>query len=98
MWRAQARGRALSSPVRVYGLFPSLLRYSSVINWTLAFFASIRWLRQKALHDWHIISQSHRLLASRLQQSAGMLIAMLTYHIGQKTPARARRGMVQAPL
>src|SRR5205823_4679449 len=46
--------------------------------WTLAFFASLRWLIQKALQDWHIISQSRRLLAGRLQHGAGVLIAMVT--------------------
>ena len=67
-------------------------------NWTLAFFASLRWLIQKALQDWHIISQSRRLLASRLQQGAGMLIAMLTHHICERTQAFLGGGMVQAPL
>ena len=64
------------------------------INWTLAFFASLRWLIQKALQDWHIISQSRRLLAGRLQQGACMLIAMVTHHICERTHALLRGGMV----
>jgi hypothetical protein len=57
-------------------------------------FASLRWVRQKALQNWHIISQSRRLLAGRLQQGACMLIAMLTHHICERTHALLRGGMV----
>jgi transposase InsO family protein len=66
--------------------------------WTLAFFASLRWVIQKALQNWHIISQSRRLLAGRLQQGACMLIAMLTHHICERTHALLGGGMVQTPL
>jgi len=67
-------------------------------TWTLAFFASLRWLIQKALQDWHISSESRRLLAGRLQEGACVLIAMLAHDICKRTHALLGGGMVQAPL
>ena len=49
--------------------------------WTLAFFAALCGLTQKALQDRKIVAQLSRLLTGRLQQGACMFIAVLTHHI-----------------
>ena len=66
--------------------------------WTLAFFAALRWLIQKALQDRQVIGQLHRLLTDGLHEGARVFVAMLTHHIGQRAPAVLGGGMIQAPL
>jgi len=65
--------------------------------WTLAFFAALCWLTQKAFQDRQVIGQLHRLLTDGLHEGACVFVAMLTHHIGQRTQACLGRGMMQAP-
>src|SRR5262245_5624798 len=55
--------------------------------WTLAFFAVLHWLTQKALQDRQVIGQLYRLLTDGLHEGARVLVAMMTHHIGQRTQA-----------
>ena len=55
--------------------------------WTLAFFAVLRWLTQKALQDRQGIGQLYRLLTDGLHEGARVFVAMVTHHIGQRTQA-----------
>ena len=58
-----------------------------VTYWTLAFFAVLRWLTQKALQDRQGIGQLYRLLTDSLHEGARVFVAMVAHHIGQRTPA-----------
>jgi hypothetical protein len=70
----------------------------SCYNWTLAFFAILRRLTQKALQYWQRVTYLSRLLTGRLQQGPRMFVAVLTHDIGQRMHMFLRLGMVQAPL
>ena len=67
-------------------------------TWTLAFFAVLRWLTQKALQDRQVIGQLYRLLTDRLHEGARVFVAMLTHHIGQRLQAFLGCGMIPTPL
>ena len=69
-----------------------------VKSWTLAFLTVSRWLTQKTLQDGKIITHFGGLLASSLQQSACVFIAVVTHHIAQRLPVFLRVGLVEAPL
>src|SRR4249919_2049506 len=79
-------------------LWSALLRLARGLYWTLAFFAALRWLTQKALQDRQVIGQLHRLLTDSLHEGARVFVAMLTHHIAQRTHAFLGGGMIQAPL
>src|SRR5262245_34132889 len=64
-----------------------LQRKKTLRTWTLAFFAVLHWLTQKALQDRQVIGQLYRLLTDGLHEGARVLVAMMTHHIGQRTQA-----------
>src|SRR5262245_38328708 len=78
--------------------YPKSLALSHIWYWTLAFLTGSRWLTQKTLQDGKIITESSGVLASGLQQSACVFIAVVTHHIAQRLPVFLRVGLVEAPL
>src|SRR5262247_2153903 len=67
-----------------FGVVECFRRLVLLRNWTLAFFAALRWLTQKALQNRQVIGHLYYLLTHGLHESARVFVAMLTHHISER--------------
>src|SRR5436853_7862265 len=66
--------------------------------WTLASFAVLRRLTQKALQYWKRVTQLSRLLTGRLQEGPRMFVAVLTHEIGRRMHVNHGGSVVRAEV